>query len=203
MRAATRTVSAQSAGSYRTGCASSVRRRRFVDRNRANGFRSGCPAARLRGPSRGAWKIFRKKDRLYSVAFFADRMRKRNPYPVFPSIVSLRSTFSLHSVPGSAAVCGTGSVRTRYFCYICSRRIRASSCRRYRAPSYRIIFNNIRSMKNFVRMAAVCFAAAGLFAGCNDDETPATAESVVLDKPAITLEVGDREQLKAKHQLIR
>ena len=142
MRAATRTVSAQSAGSYRTGCASSVRRRRFVDRNRANGFRSGCPAARLRGPSRGAWKIFRKKDRLYSVAFFADRMRKRNPYPVFPSIVSLRSTFSLHSVPGSAAVCGTGSVRTRYFCYICSRR-----CRRYRAPSYRIIFNNIRSMK--------------------------------------------------------
>lgn len=138
MRAATRTVSAQSAGSYRTGCASSVRRRRFVDRNRANGFRSGCPAARLRGPSRGAWKIFRKKDRLYSVAFFADRMRKRNPYPVFPSIVSLRSTFSLHSVPGSAAVCGTGSVRTRYFCYICSRR-----CRRYRAPSYRIIFNKI------------------------------------------------------------
>lgn len=52
-------------------------------------------------------------------------------------------------------------------------------------------------MKNFVRMAAVCFAAAGLFAGCNDDETLATAETVVLDKPAITLEVGDREQLKA------
>lgn len=52
-------------------------------------------------------------------------------------------------------------------------------------------------MKNFVRMAAVCFAAAGLFAGCNDDETPATAETVVLDKPTITLEVGDREQLKA------
>lgn len=86
------------------------------------GFGRGVPLRVCAGPSRGAWKIFRKKDRLYSVAFFADRMRKRNPYPVFPSIVSLRSTFSLHSVPGSAAVCGTGSVRTRYFCYICSRR---------------------------------------------------------------------------------
>ena len=118
MRAVTRTALAQSAGSIERVARAPFDGVALLIVTGRTGFGRGVPLRVCAGPSRGAWKIFRKKDRLYSVAFFADRMRKRNPYPVFPSIVSLRSTFSLHSVPGSAAVCGTGSVRTRYFCYI-------------------------------------------------------------------------------------
>lgn len=188
MRAATRTASAQSAGSYRTGCASSVRRRRVVDRNRATCFGRGVPLRVCAALRVGRGKFFGKKIgyipllflrigcvNVIPILFFLPLFRFGAPFPYirFPALrrcaepgVSGRDIFVIFALGGLGHLLA--------------------------GPSYRIIFNNIRSMKNFVRMAAVCFAAAGLFAGCNDDETLATAETVVLDKPAITLEVGDR-----------
>lgn len=52
-------------------------------------------------------------------------------------------------------------------------------------------------MKHFVLWATACCAVAGLFSGCSDDETPLKAETVRLDKPAITLEPGQKQQLTA------
>lgn len=133
MRAATRTASAQSAGSYRTGCASSVRRRRVVDRNRATCFGRGVPLRVCAALRVGRGKFFGKKIgyipllflrigcvNVIPILFFLPLFRFGAPFPYirFPALrrcaepgVSGRDIFRIFALGGLGHLLAGGTGR--------------------------------------------------------------------------------------------